>query len=375
MLGQEVGRGQAALFWLAMGAGILLKGPLTPVVAGLAAATLAVADWRGRWLLALRPAAGVPLALLVVLPWFVAIGLATHGGFFGDAVGGDLARKLSSGDDAHGAPPGLHLLLLPLLAFPATVPVLRSLPGWWGVRRAPAERFLLAWIIPAWLVFEAVPTKLPHYTLPLYPAVFLLGYRVWLALPARGAGWWRGWVAPGAMLLATAILGLGAALLPPVIHASPLLGLPALLAACLAGWLAVRADRPTLALAAMPLFTIALLGWELPQATPLWLAPRIEHALVDAHLADRPLAAVGFHEPSLMLLAGTATVMAATGTDGALALAQGRAGSAVVAERDEAAFEGEAARLGLQLRRLTTLTGFNYSRGRATRLTLYEAGP
>ena len=31
--------------------------------------------------------------------------------------------------------------------------------------------FLLAWIVPSWLVFEAVPTKLPHYVLPLYPAV------------------------------------------------------------------------------------------------------------------------------------------------------------------------------------------------------------
>jgi 4-amino-4-deoxy-L-arabinose transferase-like glycosyltransferase len=373
--GQPVGRSRAAVFWLAMGAGILLKGPITPMVAGLAAATLAVADRRGRWLLALRPVSGVLLTLLVVVPWFIAIGLATHGAFFGDAVGGDLGRKLASGDDAHGAPPGFHLLLLPLLAFPATVPVLRSLPGWWRLRREPAERFLLAWIVPAWLVFEAVPTKLPHYTLPLYPAIFLLAARIWTTSPARPSSWWATRAVPGVTLLAAAILGVGAALLPLVIHAAPLLGLPALLAAGLAGWLAVRTERPTVALAAMPLLTAALLGWELPHATPLWLAPRIEQALTEARLADRPMAAVGFHEPSLMLLAGTATIMSATGVDGAQAIATGQAATAAVASPDEASFQGEAARLGLHLRALATLSGFNYSRGRETRLTLYRAVP
>src|SRR5262249_53541084 len=32
----------------------------------------------------------------------------------------------------------------------------------------------LAWLIPSWLVFELVPTKLPHYVLPLYPALAIL---------------------------------------------------------------------------------------------------------------------------------------------------------------------------------------------------------
>ena len=368
--GLPVSRGKAALFWAAMGAGILLKGPITPMVAALTAATLVIADRRARWLLALRPAAGVPLMLLVVLPWFVAIGLATHGGFFSDSVGGDLGRKLASGDDAHGAPPGLHLLLLPLLAFPATLPVLRGLPLLWRQRRAPAMRFLAAWIVPAWLVFEAVPTKLPHYTLPLYPAVFLLAAQGWAALDPSGVRWSRR-VAPVVTVAAAVLLGGAALALPIVIHASWLLGVPALLAAGLAGWLACCQQRPTLALAAMPLVSAALLGWELPQATPLWLAPRVEHALVAAGLADRPLAAVGFHEPSLMFLAGTQTVLSATGADGAQSLASGAAGSAAVAARDDMAFRAEAARLGLRLRRLASLNGFNYSRGRETDMTLY----
>ncbi len=369
--GLPVGRGRAALFWAAMGVGILLKGPITPMVAGLAAASLAVADRRARWLLALRPLAGAALMLLVVLPWFVAIGLATHGAFFSDSVGGDLGRKLASGDDAHGAPPGVHLLLLPLLAFPASLPVLRGLPLLWRQRREPTVRFLTAWIVPAWLVFEATPTKLPHYTLPLYPAVFLLAAWGWAALDSPGGIWSRR-IAPCLTVAAAAVLGGAALALPVVIHASWLLGVPAALAAGLVAALASRPVRPTLALAAMPLFTAALLGWELPQASPLWLAPRIEQALVDAGLAGRPLATVGFHEPSLMFLAGTRTVLSPTGADGADALASGVAGSAAVAARDEASFQAEAVRLGLHLRRLATVDSFNYSRGRETDMALYE---
>jgi 4-amino-4-deoxy-L-arabinose transferase-like glycosyltransferase len=366
-----VGRGQAALFWVAMAVGILLKGPITPMVAAFTAVALVVVDRRARWLMALRPVPGAVLMVLLVLPWFIAITFATHGKFFGDAVGGDLGHKLAGGDDAHGAPPGMHLLLLPLLAFPASLPVLLSIPRWWRDRRDPATKFLLAWVLPCWVVFEAVPTKLPHYTLPLYPAIFLLAARVWDGVEAPRGLWGRR-IAPGVVMLAAAVLGVAGLVLPVVVHASPFLGLPTLVAAGLVGWLATRPDRPVLALAAMPLFTLSLLGWELPQARPLWVAPQVEQALQSAGLAGRPVAAVGFHEPSLMFLAGTDTVLSGTGQDGAQALASGKAASAVVSDRDEAAFQAEAARLGLPLQAVGKAGGFNYSRGRNVSLTLYK---
>jgi 4-amino-4-deoxy-L-arabinose transferase-like glycosyltransferase len=367
-----VRRWQAALFWVAMAAGILLKGPITPMVAGLTALTLAAVQRKGRWLLALRPAAGVALMLLMVLPWFVAITVATHGAFFGASVGGDLGHKLAGGDDAHGAPPGLHLLLLPLLAFPASLPVLASMPRWWRDRRDPAVTFLLAWLVPCWIVFEAVPTKLPHYTLPLYPALFLLAARSSMAPGALALGLWGRWVAPGLTVLAAVVLGVGGLILPLVVHGSPLLGVPTLLAAGLTGWLALQRERPVLALAAMPLFTLALLGWELPMARPLWIAPQVERGLEAAGLAGKPLVAVGFHEPSLMFLAGTHTVLAPTGQAGAEALNAGAVASAVVSDRDDAGFQAEAAKLGMAVQPVGRVEGFNYSRGRLTGLTLYK---
>ena len=44
----------------------------------------------------------------------------------------------------------------------------------WAARREPGAKFLLAWIVPTWIVFELVVTKLPHYVLPLYPAIAIL---------------------------------------------------------------------------------------------------------------------------------------------------------------------------------------------------------
>ena len=187
------------------------------MVAGLTALALVAVDRRrggAAWLRGLRAGWGVPLMLAVVLPWFVAIGLATHGAFFADALGGDLAGKVRGGDDAHGAPPGLHLLLLPLLAFPSSLLVLRALPAAWRDRTAPATRFLLAWIVPSWIVFECVPTKLPHYTLPLYPALFLLA-AAWVLDPARRPPpRWMERVSVVAFVGAAAVLGAGAAALP-----------------------------------------------------------------------------------------------------------------------------------------------------------------
>ena len=359
----------AALFWLAMGAGILLKGPITPMVAGLATLALVVADRRARrpgWLRALRPAWGIPLMLLVVLPWFVAIGTATHGRFFTDAVGGDLGRKLSSGDDAHGALPGAHLLLLPLLLFPATAALPTAAVAGWRTRREPATRFLLAWIIPAWLVFEATPTKLPHYTLPLYPAITLL---IAAALLGRTVAWPR---------IGTVLAGIAITLLTAAVAAAPAIlglpfgpGLPAIAAVFLIGWFALRAWQPTAAIGAIvfaiPLY-IATLGSELPRLTPLWIAPRVVAALPHG-LTPARLGAVGFAEPSLMFEAGTNTQFY-TADQGIAALSDRRVDDLLVGDRDLLAVQAGLAAANIPVRVVATIPGFNYSRGRRVLLTL-----
>src|SRR5258708_16022587 len=62
-----------AIFWTALAAGVLLKGPLILMVAGLAVALLVVVDRRADWIMALKPLIGVLWFAALVLPWFVAI--------------------------------------------------------------------------------------------------------------------------------------------------------------------------------------------------------------------------------------------------------------------------------------------------------------
>jgi 4-amino-4-deoxy-L-arabinose transferase-like glycosyltransferase len=371
--GTKIGPGGAAMFWLALGAGILIKGPITPMVVGLAALTASLVARRAGWLRALRPVWGVPILCLVVLPWFVAIGLATHGAFFGEALGGDLGRKLAAGEQSHGGWPGTHLLLLPLLVFPATIPVLGGLVAGWQARRGAAETFLLCWLIPAWLVFEAVPTKLPHYPLPLYPAVFLLAGAWLVRLGNAPVPLLVRTVGRTVLSAAALILGAGAVLLPIKFGASPWLGVPAALAAATSAWFAAT-GRPGACLVATALLYAGILQIELPGIDAFWLAPRVAAALRQDCPACAPdgasVVAAGYAEPSLMFLVGSRLAYRPDGATAARAIAGGRK-AALIVESDVPGFLAEAARLGLRPRAAATIDGFNYSRGKSTRLTLF----
>jgi 4-amino-4-deoxy-L-arabinose transferase-like glycosyltransferase len=371
--GAVVGRAEAALFWVALGAGILIKGPITPMVAGTTVLACGLTARRWRWLSVLRPVSGLAILLLMVMPWFVAIGVATRGKFFADAVGGDLGHKMAGGSEGHGAPPGLHLLLLPLLTFPSTLPVLSGLGAAWARRRETAGRFLLCWLVPAWVVFEAVPTKLPHYTLPLYPALFLLA----------AAGLMRGmtprWLVLAGLVLtvgAGCVLGGGGLVLPFLLHQAWWLGLPAAAFAAVTVWLAVRRHIVLAILAGIGLYA-AILQLELPSLSRVWLAPRII-AVLRAHDALPPdgdgLVATGFAEPSLMFAAGTHIAWSPTGDSAAFELARHPHGAALVTAENVPGFQARCAKLGLAVRWLGAVDGFNAARGRMVDVVVFARG-
>jgi 4-amino-4-deoxy-L-arabinose transferase-like glycosyltransferase len=308
----------------------------------------------------------------------VAIGIATHGAFFADAVGGDLGRKLAGGEDGHRGFPGYHAMMLPLLVFPNTVPVLSGLITAWRLRRDRAMIFLLCWLVPSWLVFEAVPTKLPHYTLPLYPALMLLG-AVWLTSAARPMPRTLLRVIPAVLVAVAAIgIGAGAAAIPIILHAPWWLGLPALMCVLGAGYYAANgtsAQRLAPALVAAAAFYACLNGLELPNVQALWIAPRVQAALVRYWPGDTPtgagFAAAGFAEPSLMFLTGTRTALLPDGFSAAEFLAHTPNGAVAVVAPDVPSFLAESRRRHIVPRAKTTISGFNYSRGSLTTLALF----
>ena len=364
---------QAGGFWLALGIGILLKGPIAPMAALLAVLVLVAVDRRLRWLASVRPLWGIPLMLAVAAPWFILIGIETRGEFFRDALGGDLGGKLRGADEQHGGPPGYHLLLATVTLFPASLLLWHALPAIWADRRAAVTRVLLAWIIPTWLVFEIAPTKLPHYVLPTFPAILLL-LAGWVLDDTRKAP--PRWLA-GIGIALWGLVVLVFAIAPPLAGILAERGFDPVwllvpLAVFALAWLIWGLLRDgevkALALAGLvfaPLLYGLVLGATLSRLDAIWIAPRVAEAVRAS--GGGQLASAGFHEPSLPFLLGTDTRLVRGGAEAAGFLAETPGGRALVRDRDDEAFR--AARPEARL--LATIEGFNYSRGQRVRLFLY----
>lgn len=262
------------LLWVFVALGVLTKGPITPMVVLLAGGWLSVfgRDWR--WIRQTRPVLGLAIVGAAVGPWVWVV--AEHVGFgrYWSIVYDEVFARAGSAKEGHWGPPGYHLVLLVVLFWPGSLltglaigrawrrgfgmragrgdgrrkrsPLapgsgegaknvggaaggrmgITSLRSWlvgvgrsvWGARvtRTP-EAFLIAWMVPSWIVFELVGTKLPHYTMPLYPAMALMtarGLFAWGALTeaqrrrAVFGGWL--WAVVGAALFV--VVGLGVVL-------------------------------------------------------------------------------------------------------------------------------------------------------------------
>ncbi|HVV42096.1 MAG TPA: phospholipid carrier-dependent glycosyltransferase, partial [Nitrobacter sp.] len=365
-----------AIFWTALAGGVLLKGPLILMFVVLAIATLAVLDRSAAWLWRLRPVWGLIWMLVLVLPWFVAIFLRAGDTFFADSIGGDMLSKLAA-QESHGAPPGTYLLLFWITFWPGAPLAGMAAPAVWRARREPAVQFLLAWLVPSWIVFELVLTKLPHYVLPLYPAIAILTVgvlerhalsRSWLA---KGAAWW--FAIP---VLASVIAVIAAITLTkqPVFLAWPFVAV-ALIFGLFAWWMFDdhHAERSLLnAVAAAMFLAFSLYGAIVAALTPLFPSPEIARALRNVVCVGPKAAASGYHEPSLVFMTGTSTLL----TDGSGAadfLNQGPCRFALVESRTERAFAQRADAIGLRYNMFTRIDGFNFSQGKEISIAIFRS--
>ncbi len=386
--GAAARRWPACCYWVALGIGLMLKGPVILLVSWGTLLGLFVAERRVAWWRRLYPAWGIPLMLLIVLPWCVAIWLVSHGSFFSNSVGNNFLGKVATGQQAHGLPPGYHLLVFALAFWPGSLLAVLAIPFAWAQRRTVPVRFLLAWIIPSWIVFEAVATKLPHYVLPTYPAIACLTAAAALSpLPWRFGRVWRWVVWIYAALWAAVSLALSLA--GPVllwwaqhtIRVVPVLA--GLAVAVLAGavLLAVRRQQPGRALAAACLaallMTSSLYGAVLPNLQAMWLSPRIAATV----RAVRPcpgsiVASASYSEPSLVFLLGKDTQLVDAEKAADFLLAHQTCGLALIGRAQAPAFLARMATAGVTPKSLAEVSGINYSAsGRWLDLTVYAAPP
>lgn len=308
---------QIILFWVALGFAILIKGPITPFILVLTMLTLWMRDRQVGWLRGLRPGLGLGIIGLIVLPWLSLILMKAGFSFIEDSLGKDMLAKAAGAQERHGAPPGTYLAAFWLTFWPAAPLVLLAIPFAWRERRDDGVAFLLAWIIPFWLVLEAVPTKLPHYVLPLYPAIAILAM---LAVERRGlaAGRWLARIAAFLIALVPLIFLIGAPALfllleeGQTITRLPFFAMPFLVLAAGAGLLSafwmvkgrvIRALFP--AFAASLILVVAAYVFGLPILKALNLSPRLAQAAQTSGCINPAYASVGYREPSLVFLTST----------------------------------------------------------------------
>lgn len=365
------------MFWLGLGLSILIKGPIGLIVVAPAMLALSVWDRDISWLKRLGWGWGLPLVALIVGPWAIAITIATDGGFWTEAIAGDLAPKIAGGDEGHGVPPGLYLLIAPLLFFPATLLLPAALSAGWHRRTEPAIRFLICWLVPAWLIFELTPTKLAHYTLPTFGALALLAAAA-LTRPVGKASRYAG---AGLTIAVGALLAVGSVWLLTEYGRSTaqtwatITIVFAILTSLIGAFLMLHRAAMTAVIASIALGVVAhsALAGTLRQLRPLSVAPQLEEVLERANLHPRqgrtgPVAITGFHEPSFVFLTGRDTELT-DAAGAARALAEGR--PAIVEARDADAFREAAAQLGVTGRSVGVVTGHNYSKGDDVSLTVY----
>lgn len=365
----------ALVFWLAQGAAILVKGPVVPFISLLTIAALWIADRNARWFLSLKPVLGTAITAAIAAPWFIAISSATGGAFVGEAVKGDLLPKLLGAQESHGGFPGLYLVLATFLFWPGSLLLWPAAARLWQQRQRLAFRALLAWALPTWIMFELIPTKLPHYVLPAFPALALMvaalaceGLEVFRHRAAKA--WYAVWTLVGFVLAVAMVvlpIKLGNGFDPLTVPAAIGIVLATLLPAVLAWRGQIATAALALALTSAATFPVALAG-VVPSLDKLFLSRGVAR-IVATIGSDGPVAAVGYSEPSLVFLLGTDTeFVSAEGAAGYLA--GHRRALVVVNDRDLPAFFAAAQAKSLGLEEFGRADGINYSRGKPTTLVV-----
>lgn len=167
-------------FYASLALGFLAKGPvaLLPIFSPPLSAWISGTRYR---LQAASALGGLLVATFIIGLWGIPALLLTHGEFFSVGIGKHVLRRSIEPMESHGGGGLLgYFALLPFylisiffsffpwcVFLPSAIRQLRS-------RREPPENYLLCTIVPVFIVFTLIQTKLPHYILPCFPMLSIL---------------------------------------------------------------------------------------------------------------------------------------------------------------------------------------------------------
>lgn len=377
----------ALIYWTAIGCGLMLKGPVILIPTLMTPIALALVQRDKSWWWHLRPAWGWLIALTIVIPWCIAIAIVSHGQFFTNAVGTNFLGKVASGQQAHGLPPGYYVLVFLISFWPVSLFTAWSLPFIWKERKTESVQFLLCWIVPYWLVFEAIATKLPHYVLPTYPAIAILTSAALWKISKTWRGpvsiWGKGlfyiytalWVVVGFLLAIGSVIWahymMGEWFWAAIVCAVGVLLLIGYAVVCIINHNMQKASLVAI-VAALVVYT-ELFVILIPGLRADWLSEKIAQTVeLVKPCANSILASASYSEPSLVFLVGKDTQLINPQRTVQFLKENQACGMALVDQRDQDHFNHYLKEASLSVTLLGRVHGLNYSTGKKLDLGIFK---
>ncbi len=162
------------LLWGSLGISILIKGPLLLILLFITFVVISIIERDITWIKNSRPLIGIIFVLFIGVPWFFLMPVEEQKNFIQESFFHDFLGKAVTVQENHGGFPGFHLIGLWVFFSPFSlffIPLIKFLKTSYKRKKIS---FLICWFLPLLIIMEFIPTKLPHYILPVYPAIAIL---------------------------------------------------------------------------------------------------------------------------------------------------------------------------------------------------------
>ena len=379
------------LFWLIIALGILVKGPISPLLFTMTLLSICILDrfvekeWNLSWLNLFLWFQGLLIVSIITLPWIYLAWQATDGHLILDAINKDFLIKLRSGQENHWGPFGSHLFLLLLTFWPMVLLLPFAARACLDWKHDRLIRFLISWIIPFWIILELTPTKLPHYILPVFPGLILL-ILIGISSPPSGNikfskinKFFRAVVVIFTLLLALSLvyvsLNFSSKIL--IFILSIVLSFIMITSIIFGNIFFLNESKYKLS----PLFGMLILAgicnifvfsYIFPNLDKIHITPKIKNYIDSLEFRPDTIVATGYHEPSLVFSLGRDTLLLSP-EEAALVLVEGDNTLAIVEERTHNEVKKILNKFENKIVYLTSLDGFNLAKGQKIKIHIMKS--
>ena len=379
------------LFWLIIALGILVKGPISPLLFTMTLLSICILDrfvekeWNLSWLNLFLWFQGLLIVSIITLPWVYLAWQATDGHLILDAINKDFLIKLRSGQENHWGPFGSHFFLLSLTFWPMVLLLPFAARACLDWKHERLIRFLISWIIPFWIILELTPTKLPHYILPVFPGLILL-ILIGISSPPSGNikfskinKFFRVVVVIFTLLLALSLvyvsLNFSSKIL--IFILSIVLSFIMITSIIFGNIFFLNESKYKLS----PLFGMLILAgicnifvfsFIFPNLDKIHITPKIKNYIDSLEFRPDTIVATGYHEPSLVFSLGRDTLLLSP-EEAALVLVEGDNTLAIVEERTHNEVKKILNKFENKIVYLTSLNGFNLAKGQKIKIHIMKS--